>query len=524
MMKRLLLAATAATLVGLSAAAPASAAEIRYASAGDIYGLDPHSMTDSFSINFLQHIYEPLVRYSKDLKIEPALAERWEAVQPDVVRYHLRQGVKFHDGAAFTADDVVVSLKRATHEKSPIKGNLPALKDVVKIDDFTVDLHLTGPTPLLNNFLTNMSIFDAGWLEANNAVEPVNAQQGEEGFTTRNANGTGPFKLESRRPDAQTVLLANEDWWDTPQHNLTKIIHTPIGSDATRVAALLSGEIDIIVPSPLQDAGRIANSAGVKVLEAPGLRTIMMGFNIKDELNDGDVEGNPFQNPAVRKAVYQAINMDLIRDRIMRGKSRNAGALVAPEVPGFDAAVNERFAHDLEAAKAALAEAGYPNGFQFNMNCPNDAYVNDEEICQAMAAMLAQAGLKPKLVTEARTLHFQKALAGQADLFMLGWATLPMLDGYSVLSAMLHSPDDKLGTWNPGGYVNAKLDELTEQVDVELDEEKRRALMVEAFAIARDEVAWLPLHQQPLSWATRDNVHVEQTADDLLRLWYAKVD
>jgi peptide/nickel transport system substrate-binding protein len=523
-LKKFLLAATAATLLGFGALTPASAAEIRYASAGDIYGLDPHSMTDSFSINFLQHIYEPLVRYNQDLKIEPALAERWEIVSPDVVRYHLRQGVKFHDGADFTADDVVVSLKRATHEKSPIKGNLPALKDVVKVDDHTVDLVLTGPTPLLNNFLTNMSIFDAGWLEANGAVEPVNAQQGEEGYSTRNANGTGPFKLESRRPDAQTVLVANEAWWDEPQHNLTRIIHTPIASDATRVAALLSGEIDIVVPSPLQDAARIASSPGVQVLEAPGLRSIMFGFNMKEKLNDGDVDGNPFQNPAVRKAVYQAINMDLIRDRIMRGKSRNAGALVAPEVPGYDDAVNERIAYDVDAAKAALAEAGYPDGFQFNMNCPNDAYVNDEEICQAIAAMLAQAGLKPKLVTEARTLHFQKALAGQADMFMLGWATLPMLDGYSVLSAMLHSPEDKLGTWNPGGYVNARVDEITKQVNVELDEEKRRALMVEAFAIAKDEVAWLPLHQQPLSWATRDHVRVEQTADDLLRLWYAHVD
>jgi peptide/nickel transport system substrate-binding protein len=321
----------------------------------------------------------------------------------------------------------------------------------------------------------------------------------------------------------RTVLEVYEDHGgEDPE--VTEIIYTPISEEATRVAALLSGEIDIIVPSPLQDAARISSSSGVQVLEAPGLRTIMMGFNMKDELNDGDVEGNPFQDPAVRKAVYQAINMDLIRDRIMRGKSRNTGALVAPEVPGFSDAVNERFPYDVEAAKAALAEAGYPDGFQFNMNCPNDAYVNDEEICQAMAAMLAQAGFKPKLVTEARTLHFQKALAGQADMFMLGWATLPMLDGYSVLSAMLHSPDGAFGTWNPGGYVNEKVDEITKQVDVELDEEKRRALMVEAFEIAKDEVAWLPLHQQPLSWATRDNVHVEQTADDLLRLWYARVD
>jgi peptide/nickel transport system substrate-binding protein len=248
-----------------------------------------------------------------------------------------------------------------------------------------------------------------------------------------------------------------------------------------------------------------------------------MGFNMKDSLNDGNVDGNPFQEPSVRKALYQSINMDLIRDKIMRGKSRNAGMLIAPEVPGFDEALNERFPYDVEAAKAALAEAGFPEGFQFNMNCPNDAYVNDEEICQALAAMLAQTGFQAKLVTEARTMHFQKALGGQADMFMLGWATLPMLDGFSVLSAMLHSPEESLGTWNPGGYANAKVDELTKKVDVELDEAKRREMMVDAFAIARDDVAWLPLHQQPLSWAVRDNVEVVQTADDLLRLWYARI-
>jgi peptide/nickel transport system substrate-binding protein len=522
-MRKLLLAASAAILVQFSVPAMAGENALRYASAGDIYGLDPQSTTDSFSINFLMHIYEPLVRYNKELKIEPALATSWEVVKPDVIRYTLRQGVKFHDGSDFTADDVVMSLMRATDAKSPIKGNLPALKSVEKIDDYTVELHLSGPTPLLNNYLTNIAIFDAQWLEKNNGVKPVNAELGEEGYTTTHANGTGPFKLESRRPDAQTVLIANEGWWDKPEHNLTKIVHTPISSDATRVAALLSGEVDIITPSPLQDAKRIAGSPGTKVLESPGLRTIMMNFNMRDKLADGDVEGNPFKDARVRKAVYQAINMDLVRDKIMRGKSRNSGMLIAPEVPGFDEKLNQRFPYDTAAAKALLTEAGYPDGFQFNMNCPNDAYVNDEEVCQAMTAMLAQVGLNAKLVTEGRTLHFKKAQEGQADMFMLGWATLPMLDGFSVLSAMLHSPEDKLGTWNPGRYKNAKVDELTKKIDIELDEAKRRQMMVEAFGVAEQEVAWLPLHQQPLSWAVRDNVEVVQTPDDLVRLWYAHI-
>ncbi len=521
-MKKLLMTTAATMLLGFGATG-ASANEIRYATGGDIYGLDPHAMTDSFTIAFLHHVYEPLVRYNAELGIEPALATHWEVIDPTRIRFHLREGVKFHDGADFSADDVVMSLTRATDPHSPLRGNLPALASVEKVDDLTVDLILTGPTPLLNNYLTNIYIFDSGWLEAHNAVAPVDMQKGEEGYTTSNANGTGPFIVESRRPDSQTVLVKNDAWWDTPQHNLTRIVHTPIASDATRVAALLSGEVDLIVPSPLQDAARIDAAPGVHVLENPGLRTILMGFNVKDTLNDGNIEGNPLADVRVRQAIELAVNMDLIRDRIMRGKSRNSGALIAPEVPGFAEALNERPAFDQDAARALLAEAGYPEGFAFNMSCPNDAYVNGEAICQAMAAMLAQVGLEARLVSETRTMHFQRAQAGETDMFMLGWATLPMLDGFSVLSAMLHSPQDKFGTWNPGGYHNPEVDALTQAVDVELDEEARRAMMVEAFELAKADVAWLPLHQQPLSWGARDGIEIVQSADDLVRLWYVQI-
>jgi peptide/nickel transport system substrate-binding protein len=519
-MKKILLATCAsAMLVG----AGAGAETLRYATAGDIYGLDPHSMTDSFTNNYLMHIYEPLVRYNAELKIEPALATKWEVIDPTRIRFYLREGVKFHGGQDFGADDVIASLTRATHPNSPIRGNLPALKSVEKVDDLTVDLILTGPTPLLNNYLTNIAIMDKGWLTEHNAVDPVDQQKGEEGYGTSNANGTGPFIVESRRPDALTVMVNNPDWWDTPVHNLTRIEHSPISSAATRVAALLSGEIDLIVPSPLQDADRIEAAEGVHVLENPGLRTIMLGINMGPKLNDGTTEGNPLADVRVRRAVMMATDMDAIQAKIMRGKSRNTGALIAPEVPGFVDSLNQRPAFDPEAAKALLAEAGYADGFAFNLNCPNDAYVNDAAVCQAMAAMLSKVGIDARLVTEPRTLHFQKAQAGQTDMFMLGWATLPMLDGFSVLSAMLHTPSDKMGTWNPGGYQNARVDELTQAVDIEIDEEKRRAMMVEAFTLAHDDVAWIPLHQQPLSWAARDGVEVVQTPDDLVRLWYARV-
>ncbi|HSF62870.1 MAG TPA: ABC transporter substrate-binding protein [Paracoccaceae bacterium] len=519
MLRHLMMSAAAATLL----ATGVSAETLRYATARDVYGLDPHAVTDSFTNIFTHHIYEPLVRYNAALEIEPALATRWEVIEPTRVRFFLREGVKFHDGQDFGADDVAVSLMRAVDPKSPLRGNLPGLKAVEVVDNLTVDLILDGPSPILNNYLSNIFILDKGWLEEHDAVAPIDASQGEEGYTTNNANGTGPFKLESRRPDALNVLVAHEGWWDTPQHNLTRIEHTPIGSDATRVAALLSGEIDLIEPAPLQDAARIDAAEGVHMLQNPGLRSIMMGFNMGDALVDGNVDGNPLADLRVRQAIYHAIDMDLIRDRIMRGKSRVTGSLIAPEVRGFTEAMDARLPYDPERAKALLAEAGYANGFAFNINCPNDRYVNDEGICQAMAAMLARVGLEPRLVTEPRQIHFQKVDNRQVDMFMLGWATLPMLDGFSVLSAMLATPGGEYGTFTPKGYSNARVDELTRAVATEMDAAKREAMMIEALMIAKDDIAWLPLHQQPLSWAARDTVEVPQAADDLVRLWYAQV-
>lgn len=463
------------------------------------------------------------MRYDADLKVEPALATSWEVIEPARIRYHLRGGVKFHEGQDFDAQDVAVSLMRFVHPKSPMRGNLPGLKAVEVVDDLTVDLIMDGPSPLLNNYLTNAFIMDSGWLEEHDAVEPIDASQGEEGYTTNNANGTGPFKVESRRPDALNVLVANDAWWDTPQHNVSRIEHTPIASDATRVAALLSGEVDLIEPAPLQDSARIEATPGVRMLENPGLRTILLGINQGDALIDGNVDGNPLKDLHVRQALYHAIDMDLIRDKIMRGKSRVTGSLIAPEVNGFTDGQNQRLAYDPEKAKALLAEAGYPDGFALNVNCPNDRYVNDEGICQAIAAMFAKVGLEPRLVTEPRQAHFQKVDNHQADVFMLGWATLPMLDGFSVVSAMLATREGAYGTFTPAGYSNPRIDELTKAIEVEMDPEKRNAMLEEALTLGQQDVVWLPLHQQPLSWAASDAVELPQAADDLVRLWYAQV-
>ncbi|WP_255855529.1 ABC transporter substrate-binding protein [Marinobacterium rhizophilum] len=525
-MRRKLLCVAMTVTLGLGATMASQANTLRMAEASDIASLDPYSVTESNTLGFLHHIYEPLVRYNADLKLEPALATSWEVVEPNVWRFELREGVTFHNGNSLSADDVVASIQRAIDPNAPIRVNVPTVVGARKVGDLTVEILLSTADPLLLNYLTNVYIFDKEWMVENNALNAIDLRKGEENYATTHANGTGPFRLESRQPDAKTVLAVNPKWWDTPQHNLTRIEFTPISSDATRVAALLSGEIDLMYPAPLQDVKRIDSTAGVKVLQAPSLRTIMFGLNQRDDqLHDSDIKDrNPLKDARVRKALYQAINMELIHKKVMRGNSRNSALVVAPEVPGYDAALNQRFPHDPEAAKALLAEAGYPDGFRVGLDCTNDRYVNDEEICQAVVSMWARVGIKANLTAQSKGNHFQKMLGGGSDIYMFGWATLPMLDTFSALTGFLATPADKLGTWNPGGYSNARIDSLIGDISSELDEPKRRAMLAETLEIARDEVAVIPLHQQPLSWGIRDGITLPQTPDDKPRLWYAKVN
>jgi len=509
--------------VGAVLSVGAQANTLRWGANRDMGSLDPYSYGDSFTINVLNHVYEGLVRYDQDLKIEPALATAWEILDDQITwRFTLREGVKFHDGADFTAEDVVASLARVSHETSPLKGNLPAYVSAEAVDDYTVDITLNGTYPLLLNDLTNIHIFDRDWLVANNAELPTDVGTGVEGYATHNANGTGPFIVESRQPDAKTVLVVNPGWWDEPQHNLTRIEFTPISSPATRVAALLSGEINFTNEAPVQDLPRLEAAPNVQVLERTDLRTIMLGFNRRPELVNGGE--NPLNDLRVRQALYQAINMEQIQQRVMRGKSRNAGALVAPEIPGYAPELDERLPFDLEAAQALLAEAGYPEGFSFVFNCMQDGYVNEEQICQAITSMWARLGLDAQLDLAPRAVQTPKRTGGQTDVYTLGWATLPMLDAYSPLLQILHTKEGNAGVFNWGDWSYPELDALVQQAGQELDTETRLALETEALKIAKDEIILIPLHQQPMAWAVTDEVEeMPQFPDNKPRLWFTKM-
>jgi peptide/nickel transport system substrate-binding protein len=255
------------------------------------------------------------------------------------------------------------------------------------------------------------------------------------------------------------------------------------------------------------------------------LRTVWFAFNMKDKLTESDVQDkNPFKDKRVREALYRAIDIDSVRKRAMRGLSRNTGSIVAPAIPGYVPELDTRLPFDLEGAKKLLAEAGYPNGFSFVMNCQNDGLVNEEEFCQAVASMWARAGLRPNLDMAPRAQQTPKRVKGAFDVISFGWANEPMIDAYSVLIQVFHSKSGSGGVFNWGNWGDPRIDELTDKAGVELDPAKRIPMMTQALKIAEDEILTLPLHQQPMAWAMRSTVDtMVQGADNKPRLWLTKM-
>ncbi|MFA5633399.1 MAG: ABC transporter substrate-binding protein [Porticoccaceae bacterium] len=511
---------TGIAAVGLSTVA-VSAETIRWGGSTDLNSLDPYSYGSTFTLSFLNHVYEGLVRYDADLEIEPALAESWEIISDSVWRFHLREGVTFHNGADFTAEDVLASLTRVSHEDSPLRGNLPAYVSAEVVDDYTIDINLNGAYPLLLNDLTNIFIFDADWLRDNGAELPTDVAAGVEGYATFNANGTGPFVIEERVPDSRTEMVVNPGWWDTPVHNVSRIEFTPIQSAATRVAALLSGEIDFVEGAPIQDLPRLQAAPNVEVIEGSSLRTIMFGFNRQPNLADG--RENPFNDSRLRWAIAHAIDVALIRDRVMRGSSRVAGTLIAPQIPGYTEELDEPIPFDLERAQELIAEVG-AEGLAFELSCAFDLWVNEEEICSAVISMLTRAGLAPALDIAPRAVISPKMTNGQSDMFIFGWANEPMLDSFSILLQAVHSASGNGGVFNWGGWHYPEWDDLIQRAAVELDRDTRLGYQTEVLRQAREEMLFVPLHQQPMAWAVSDRVeYVLQQADNKPRHWLTRM-
>jgi peptide/nickel transport system substrate-binding protein len=521
-----LLAAAIVSIVAF-AISPASAQTLRYANQGELKSLDPYTLKETTTIAHHAHVYEGLVTRDKDLKIVPALAESWETLEPTRWRFHLRKNVKFHNGNPFTADDVIFSADRIRAKGSNFLTNVPADAKFVKIDDYTVDVKLDSPNPILISQWDGWYIMNKKWCEENNAVAPTPASATTPSYASLHENGTGPFMIESHQPGVKTVFKANPNWWRKPEHNLKEIIFTSIGSDATRVAALLSGEVDVVEPVPIQDIQRVNASGTGTVMTGPEIRTIFLGMDqVRDELLYSNVKGkNPFKDIRVREAFYKAVDVELIKSRVMRGLSTPSALMIAPQLYVLSKDFT-RPKFDPDGAKKLLTEAGYPDGFEVTMDCPNDRYVNDAAICQAVVGMLARIGVKINLLAQPKAQYFAKVLKPggyQTSFYMLGW-TPASSDSHNVLNDILGCRDDpksSRGEANLGGYCNKKLDEVADKVLQESDTTKRDLLIKEAFEIAAKDFGYIPLHQQALAWGVSKKVKLTQRADNQVLLYWA---
>ncbi len=511
--------AVAAGFSILVVCSPASSETLRYSFQGDVATLDPHGLNETFTYGFLGNIYEGLTRRGPDLAIEPALAVDWQWLEPTRWRFKLRQGVTFHNGNTFDADDVIFSAKRAQDPASGFRARLAGVSDVIKIDDYTVDFITEEPNPTLIYEWDTWYMMDREWAEANGAERPTDLTTGMSSYAHGNANGTGPFMVKERLADIKTVAVPFADWWDEHEHNLDEVVFQPIAMDATRMAALLSGEMDLVYPVPIQDVKRVDGNPGTRVLKGPELRTIFLGKDQwRDELRQSDVSGtNPLKDRRVRQAIYQAIDIEAIHRKIMRGLSEPSAAMVAPGITGFPEAL-ERYPFDPDAARRLLKEAGYGDGFRLQMDCPNDRYVNDEALCLAIVSMLAKIGIKVDLLAQTKSLFFAKVL-GQGgydtSFYLLGW-TPNTFDSYSPLYNLIHTrePDSGAGTFNLGGYSNPEIDRLVSEILTEIDPEAREALIADAWARLHEDVGYIPLHQQRLAWGVRDGINLKQRADN----------
>ncbi|MDI3383292.1 ABC transporter substrate-binding protein [Xenophilus aerolatus] len=514
----------AATFLALPAV---HAKTFKWSSASDIPTLDIHSQNNALGNGVHAAIYDSLVYYnSTSFKPEPQLALSWKNVSPTQVRFQLRPSVKFSDGSAFTADDVVFSITRAMAKTSNYAVYAEGIDKAVKVDANTVDILLKAPTPTLINQLTELRIMSKAWAEKNNSTSPKDIKTQEETFAHRNAMGTGPYVVKEWQPDQRLVLAANPNYWGKNPTNVTEIVYTPIKSQATRLAALLSGETDFVLdPSP-QDLPRLRSNADLKVIDGVENRTIFLGMDQhRDELPGSSVKGkNPLKDARVRKALYQAIDINALNRVTMRGLSQNTGTLVAPQVNGWTKKADMRWPYDVAAAQKLLADAGYAQGFEVDFACPNNRYISDEAICQAVTAMWARVGVKAKLRTLPLVTYFPMIQRYEASIYMLGWG-VPTFDAlYSLQSLLRTVGAGGDGNYNVGRYSNPQMDALIERVKVETDLKVRNELIEKALVLSHEDVAYLPLHNQIIPWAMRKNIQAVHRADNRIDWRLVKVD
>ena len=522
-------AAAAALMAGAAQAQqPAPNRVLRMATSVDAATLDPHATNALFTFLVVHQVYEGLTWRGDDLKVHPGLATRWEQVEPTRWRFTLRDGVRFAGGEAFEADDVVFSIQRALAPTSNYGIFVDTVASVEARDRLVVDVITRVPDPVIPDKLTRVMIMDRGWSEANRVTAPQNFAQREETYTARNANGTGPFVIRSREQESRTVMVRNPNWWgwqngSAARGNVTEYHHITLTSDATRVAALLSGEVDFVHVVPVQDVARIQRDQRLRVLEGQENRTVWIGMRQDtDELQGSDLRGrNPFRDLRVRQAVAHAMDLDALRRTTLRGQGVPTGSMWTEFVNGWARETDRRTPFDPARARALLAEAGYPNGFTVPMDCPVGTY---DEACQAVAAMLARVGIRAQLTIHPNAVFSQRVRRQEPMMYMLSWGVPTFDASYTLRAVMASRSVGGAATWNAGGYANPAFDALLPRIDAEQDPQARRGLIRDAHALHNADLGHVPLYHMMIPWAVRSGVTVQHRADNQFQVREIRVE
>jgi len=478
----------------------AYAKTLRMAYDADPVSLDPHEQLSGGTLQLSHMVFDPLVRWNKDLGFDGRIAESWKRVDDLTVRFTLRKGVKFHSGNTLTAKDVQWTFDR-------LKGS-PDFKAIFDkmtmktVDDHTVDIVTSGPFPLVLHNATYIFPMDSAFYsgtDANGNDKAAIVKHGDS-FASKTVSGTGPFVISSREQGVKVEFKRFADYWDTSSKgNVSDIVFTPIKEAPTRVAALLSGDVDFIAPVPPTDLDRVRGNAGTELVTMSGTRiiTFQMDQNRREE----------FKNPKVRQAIVHAINNEGIVQKIMKGFGTAAAQMSPKGYLGYNEALKPRY--DLAKAQTLMKEAGFEKGFTVTMMAPNNRYVNDHKIAEAVAGMLAKINIKVELTTMPKAQYWPKFDERAADMMMIGWHsdTEDSANFYEFL-AMTPNKDTGRGQYNAGNYSNAKVDQMTEATLTMTNDEERTKVLQDIEKTLHDDAAFLPLHWQDLAWAARKGVNI----------------
>ncbi len=521
------IAAAGAALTLALLAVPAQAATLRYGGTTAPLTMDPHATNDFVTTALIRQVYDSVVGLNDQMELEPGLAEEWKYQGNNTWRFKLRPNVKFQDGSAMTADDVIFSILR--QKSSPLYASLfGGIQQAVKVDANSVDVISSAPDAVLPRRMVRLFVMSKAWATANGLEKvPDPGAQGSEAFSIRNANGTGPMKLALQEPGRKTVFKRNAAYWGPFKGNVDEAVYTPISAAPTRVAALLSGELDLITDLPIQDVERVKSMPSFKTLQAPQqlIMQLEMDGSRDVALDAWDKAGqplktNPLKDVRVRQAFAAAIDTKLIADRVMRGQARVVGIPAAPGFGGYQKDVDQAWAVDPKKARQLLADAGYPDGFAIQLNCPLERYTNTEEICKASASMLAKVGVDVKIKTMVWPEFSKMLVHGPTSSFHLIGAAGNTGDAQDMFVTVLSTRDKAKGrgATNWALWTNPEFDGVVDQLVTTFDPAKRTALYKQAFTIAHEKVHAVYLHQPFLNWGAKANVTAAARADSVVRL------